>query len=80
MVSGLHATRYVPLDARQRTSRQKTRDDDGNIVSETVSDLHHYRYCTGEIPSVQFENLIRAIAIDEFQGVILYHQVIQGKY
>lgn len=78
VVSVLQATRYVPQNALARVSRQKTRDYDGNIVSETVSDLHHYRYPTDEIPSTQLENLIRAITIDEIQGVILYHQVIQG--
>ena len=73
VVSCQHASRYVPQNALARVSRQKTRDHDGNILSDEIFDLHHYRYPTDDIPSTQLENLIRAISIDEIQAVILYH-------
>ena len=74
----MQANREIPR-GRLPIPTTQTRDLDGNILSEEPSERQPYQYRTGEIPSWEFEILIRAITIDEFQGCLVYHQAVQGK-
>ena len=57
-----------------------TRDEDRNIIGSDPVELRHYKYDTGLIPSARYEELLRLISIDHHQSLIIYHQLIQGKF
>ena len=56
------------------------RDWDGNIIDSNPTEIQTYKYGTGAIPSRQFEELIRLMVTDEINGVLVYHQNIQGQF
>ena len=55
------------------------RDQAGNIVSDEPAEVRTYNYDTGSIPSKRFEELIAMLAKDYRQGLMQFHQLIQGK-
>lgn len=54
------------------------RDYDGNIVDKEHCEVRTWNYKTANIPSYRFENLLKVIAVDSNQALLLYHQLIQG--
>ena len=55
------------------------RDYDGNIVGYDHCEVRTWDYKTANIPSYRFENLLKIIAVDSNQALLLFHQLIQGK-
>ena len=73
-VSDLHATRSPTM----RRTMVGNRDPDGNILDQERSEVQTYCYQTGSIPSFRYENLLRLIAVDYDQCILVYHQLVQG--
>ena len=74
-VSDMHATRAATM----RRTMQGNRDLDGNILNNERCDVQTYAYGTGGIPAYRYENLMKAIALDGNQAVLVFHQLAQGK-
>ena len=74
MVSTLNTLRQP---AMTRTAPQG-RDLDGNIIDSIPTEIQPYKYGTGAIPSREFEELVRLLVTDEINGVLVYHQHVQG--
>ena len=75
-ISSIQACRTFDLTK----TAPEARDEDRNIVGPGPVELRHYQHNTGLIPSRQIEELLRLIAKDHHQSIILYHQLIQGNY
>ncbi len=73
-ISDLHATRNPDM-LRTMTGN---RDYDGNILDDETCDVPTYTYPTSSIPSYRIENLLKVIIVDSNQGLLVYHQLIQG--
>ena len=74
-VSDQHATRNPSMLKMMVGDR----DYDGNIVGYDHCEVRTWDYKTANIPSYRFENLLKIIAVDSNQALLLFHQLIQGK-
>ena len=74
-VSSLHASRTFDM-LRTMTER----DMDGNILSDEKVEVRTYNYATGLIPARRMEELLCLISKDYRQCLMIFHQLIQGKF
>ena len=77
-MAAITSTLNIQRQPAMKRNAPQGRDLDGNIVDATPTEIQPFKYGTGAIPSRQFEELVRLMVTDEINGVLLYHQNIQG--